>query len=183
MIVNSAGSLVGLLLLVLVVFRTPWILLYGTVPLVLAALLTLGVNGLGGPLSPATSGDSAMLFGLGIDGIVLMYLRYMEERGRGFSEEEAIARTSGTATSVMLAYGTTAATFLALILVDFPSLEDLGRLVGLGILVCCVLLLTLLPALIGVTSPKRRRAPGDVRLARPVRRAARARDPRRLGGR
>jgi predicted RND superfamily exporter protein len=54
----------------------------------------------------------------------------------------------------MLAYGTTAATFLALALVDFPSLEDLGRLVGFGILACFVLLLTLLPALIGVTSPK-----------------------------
>jgi predicted RND superfamily exporter protein len=154
MLVNSIFSLVALLLLVLVVFRTPWILVYGTVPLVIAALLTLGVNGLKGPLSPATSGASAMLFGLGIDGIVLLYLRYMEERERGFGEAEAIARTSGTAASILLAYGTTAATFLTLTLVDFPSLEDLGRLVGLGILVCGVLLLTLLPALIRVTSPK-----------------------------
>ena len=154
MVVNSASSLVALLLLVFVVFRTPWILLYGTVPLVLAALLTLGVNGLRGPLSPATSGASAMLFGLGIDGIVLLYLRYMEEREHGFSETEAIARSSGTATSIVLAYGTTAATFLALVLLDFPSLEDLGRLVGLGILVCCALVLTLVPALIRVTAPK-----------------------------
>jgi predicted exporter len=154
LIFNSIFSLVGLLLLVFIVFRTPWILLYGTVPLLLAAMLTLGVNGLSGPLSPATTGTSAMLFGLGIDGIVLMYLRYMEERGRGFSADDAIAMTSGTATSVMLAYGTTAATFLALVLVDFPSLQDLGRLVGLGILVCCALLLTLLPAMIGLTSPQ-----------------------------
>ena len=154
LIFNSIFSLVGLLLLVFIVFRTPWILLYGTVPLLLAAMLTLGVNGLSGPLSPATSGTSAILFGLGIDGIVLMYLRYMEERGRGFSAEDAIAMTSGTATSVMLAYGTTAATFLALVLVDFPSLQDLGRLVGLGILVCGALLLTLLPAMIGLTSPQ-----------------------------
>ncbi|MBE3134211.1 MAG: MMPL family transporter [Acidobacteria bacterium] len=154
LVFNSVTSLVALLLLVLVVFRTLWILLYAAVPLVLAALLTLGVNGLGGPLSPATSGASAMLFGLGIDGIVLMYLRYQEERGRGFSAKDAIARTSGTATSVMLAYATTAATFLALVLVDFPSLQDLGRLVGLGILICCALLLTLLPALIGISSPR-----------------------------
>ncbi len=136
------------------VFRTPWILLYGTVPLVLAALFTLGVNGLSGSVSPATSGASAMLFGLGIDGIVLLFLRYMEEREHGADERTAIARTSGTATSIMLAYGTTAATFLALVTVDFPSLEDLGRLVGLGILVCCLLLLTLLPALIRVTAPR-----------------------------
>jgi predicted RND superfamily exporter protein len=112
MVVNAAFSLVALLVLVFIVFRTPWILLYGSVPLVLAALLTLGVNGLGGPLSPATSGASAMLFGLGIDGVVLLYLRYTEERERGFTEPDAIARASGTATSIMLAYGTTAATFL-----------------------------------------------------------------------
>ena len=155
LVVNSTGSLVGMLLLMLVVFRTPWILLYCTVPLALAALLTLGVNGLRGPLSPATTGYSAMLFGLGIDGIVLLYLRSREERGRGVGAEDAIARSSGTAGSVMVAYATTAATFLALLLVDFPSLEDLGRLVGLGILICGVLLLTLLPALIGATSPSR----------------------------
>ncbi len=156
LVVNSLASLAGLLALMFAVFRTPWILLYGMVPLALAALLTLGLNGLRGPLSPATSGNSALLFGLGIDGIVLMYLRYMEERRQGFGEEEAIGRTSGTATSVLLAYGTTIATFFALTLVDFPSLEDLGRLVGLGMLVCLVLVLLLVPALIGVTSPKTR---------------------------
>lgn len=154
LIANSTTSLVGLLLLVLIVFRTPWVLLYGTVPLVLAGLLTLGLNGLAGPVSPATSGNSAMLFGLGIDGLVLMYLRYLEERGGGLPAQQAMARTSGTAASVMVAYGTTAATFLALVLVDFPSLVDLGRFVGLGILACFVLLLTLLPALIGATAPR-----------------------------
>jgi predicted exporter len=159
LVVNSLAALAGLLVLVFAVFRTPWILLYSAVPLALAALLTLGINGLGGPLSPATSGNSAMLFGLGMDGIVLLYLRYMEERARGFGAEEAFGRASGTAKSVMLAYGTTVATFFALVFVDFPSLEDLGRLVGLGMLICCVLLLTLLPALIGVTSPARHARP------------------------
>jgi predicted RND superfamily exporter protein len=159
LVVNSLAALAGLLILVFAVFRTPWILLYSAVPLALAALLTLGINGLGGPLSPATSGNSAMLFGLGMDGIVLLYLRFMEERARGFGAEEAFGRASGTAKSVMLAYGTTVATFFALVFVDFPSLEDLGWLVGLGMLICCVLLLTLLPALIGVTSPARHARP------------------------
>jgi predicted RND superfamily exporter protein len=153
-IVNSSSSLVGLLLLVFVVFRTFWIVLYGAVPLVLAALLTLGLNGLGGPLSPVAGGSSAMLFGLGIDGVVLMYLRYLEERELGFGAEDAFGRSAGTARSVMLAYGTTAATFFALLLIDFPSLHDLGLLIGIGILACYGLLLTLLPALVGVTAPR-----------------------------
>ncbi len=154
MVVNTASSLVVLLVLVVAVFRTLWILPFGTAPLVVAALLTLGVNGLRGPLSPATSGAAAMLFGLGIDGVVLLYLRFIEERQRGFSEPEAVARTSGTATSIVVAYGTTAVTFLALTLLDFPSLEDLGRLVGLGMCFCCLLVLTVVPALIGATHPK-----------------------------
>lgn len=158
-IVNSISSLAGLLVLVFLVFRTPWILLFGMLPLVLAAAFTLGVNGLAGPLSPATSGSSAMLFGLGIDGIGIMYLRYIEERARGFRADEAIGRTAGTAKSVILAYATTGATFLALTLIDFPSLQQLGRLVGIGILACCALLLTLLPALIGLTSPERQQRP------------------------
>ncbi|HEY3384136.1 MAG TPA: MMPL family transporter [Vicinamibacterales bacterium] len=158
-IVNSLTSLAGLLALVFIVFRTPWILLYATVPLVIAAVFTLGVNGLAGKLTPATSGASAMLFGLGIDGIALLYLRYMEERGRGYSEVEAVARCSGTASSILLAYATTGTTFLALMLVDFPSLEELGRLVGLGIIACCLLLLTLVPALVGFTRPEVHRRP------------------------
>jgi predicted exporter len=154
MVVNTASSLVVLLLLVVVVFRTLWILPFGTAPLIVAVVLTLGANGLRGPLSPATSGAAAMLFGLGIDGVVLLYLRFIEERQRGFSEPEAVARMAGTATSIVVAYGTTAVTFLALVLVDFPSLEDLGRLVGLGMFFCCLLVLTVVPALIGAIHPK-----------------------------
>jgi predicted exporter len=78
---NSIGSLLLLLLVVFAVFRTPWVMLYGCAPLALAAVLTLGINGLiRGSLSPATSGSAGMLFGLGIDGVVLLYLRYLEER-------------------------------------------------------------------------------------------------------
>jgi predicted RND superfamily exporter protein len=148
-IINGVGSMVLLLLLVFALFRTPWVMLYGFVPLTLAGLATLGVNGLlQGSLSPATSGSAGMLFGLGIDGIVVLYVRFMEERRAGWSAEEATRRMSGTASSVVLAQLTTAATFLALLLIDFPTLQSLGALIGFGILVCCALTLLLLPALL-----------------------------------
>ena len=148
-IANSVGSLVLLLLVVVGVFRTPWVIVYGFVPLALAALLTLGINGLlAGSLSPATSGSAGMLFGLGIDGIVLLYLRYLEERRAGATPDRAIVLMSGTASSVVLAQVTTAATFFALLFIDFPTLQDLGGLVGVGIVICCGLTLLLLPALL-----------------------------------
>jgi uncharacterized protein len=158
-ILNSIGSLLLLLLFVFAVFRTPWVMLYGCLPLALAAVLTLGINGLiQGSLSPATSGSAGMLFGLGIDGVVLLYVRYLEERRQGAMVDEAVRRMSGTASSVVLAQVTTVATFLALLFVDFPTLQDLGSLVGLGMLLCCGLTLLLLPALL----PRRT----DARLGR-----------------
>ncbi|HWW85142.1 MAG TPA: MMPL family transporter [Vicinamibacterales bacterium] len=158
-LVNALGSLVLLLLIVVVVFRTPWVMIYGVVPLTLAALLALGIMGfLKGSLSPATSGSAGMLFGLGIDGVVLLYLRYLEEREAGYAPPDANRRLAGTAASVILAQGTTAATFLALLFIDFPTLQDLGGLVGLGIGLCCVLTMVVLPALAGrrATAPLRR---------------------------
>jgi predicted RND superfamily exporter protein len=174
LVVNTLTSLAGLLLLVLIAFRSFRILLYGAVPLVLAGLFTFGVNGLAGPLSPVASGSAAMLFGLGVDGVVLLYLRYLEERAAGFGTEDALGRSAGTAGSVTLGYTTTAGTFFALMVVDFPSLHDLGLIVGVGILACCALLLVLLPALIGFTSSRQLRPISTAWLGRFVERRGRA---------
>jgi predicted exporter len=173
-IINSVGSLVLLLVIVFALFRTPLIMAYGSIPLALAALLALGINGLvRGALSPATSGSAGMLFGLGIDGIVLLYMRYLEERQAGWSGEEATRRMAGTASSVVLAQMTTAATFFALLFIDFPTLEDLGGLVGVGIILCCVLSLLLLPALLSPRTARPERALTTAWLGELVTRAAR----------
>ena len=158
-IVNSIGSLVLLVAVIMAVFRTPWMLVYGTVPLALAAVLALGLAGLVvGRLSPATSGSAAMLFGLGIDGIALLYMRYLEECEAGAAPVEANRRLSGTALGVLLAQVTTAATFLALLFIDFPTLNDLGGLVGVGIILSCLFTLVLVPALLARDSRTRGRA-------------------------
>jgi len=169
-IVNSIGSLVLLLAIVIGVFRTPWMLVFGTVPLALAAVLALGLAGLArhGRLSPATSGSAAMLFGLGIDGIVLLCMRYLEARDQGASPADACRRMAGTASEVVLAQTTTAATFLALLLIDFPSLNDLGWLVGGGILLTCLFTLLLLPPMLGRGSRRRGRTVTAAWLARLV---------------
>ncbi len=148
-IINAVGSLFVLLLVVFGVFRTPRVMLYGFVPMSIAAVMTLGINGLvSGSLTPATSGSAGMLFGLGIDGVVLLYLRFLEARAQGDTPDAAVRRMSRTASSVLLAQATTAATFLALLLIDFPTLQELGGIVGLGIILCCGLTLLLLPAVL-----------------------------------
>ena len=148
-----------LLLIVIPLFRTPWMLVYGTVPLAMAAVLALGLAGIfRGSLSPATSGSAAMLFGLGIDGIVILFMRYLEEREAGAAPDDACRRMTGTASSVILAQVTTAATFFALLFIDFPTLNDLGGLVGIGVLLSCSFTLILLPAMLARSARTRGRA-------------------------
>jgi predicted RND superfamily exporter protein len=156
-IVNTVGSLVLLLVIVLLLFRTPWMMLYAALPLALAAVLALGITGaISGSLSSATSGSAGMLFGLGLDGVVLLYMRYLEAHDSGHPPAEACRLMAGTASAVVLAQVTTAATFLALLFIDFPTLQDLGAIVGTGILLACAFTLVLLPALLSRDRSKRR---------------------------
>jgi predicted RND superfamily exporter protein len=146
-IFNAVGSLAGILLLVFIVFRSARVLLCGSLPVVLAAAATLGLAGLFFRMSTAASGASAMLFGLSIDGGLLLYVRYLQERETA-DGETASGRLAGSGMSMMLGYFTTAATFFGLTLVDFPTLQELGRLIGAGILMCGLFTLALTPALL-----------------------------------
>lgn len=154
---NVVASLAGILLLLLLVFRSPWLLIVGALPMSVAGLLSAAVNGSANPhLSAAAAGASALLFGLGIDGLVLLYARYLEERPGAASVAEALSRLGGSAASMLLGMTTSAATFLALTLVSFPALQELGRLIGIGMLLGGLLTLLIVPALLPATVRPRR---------------------------
>ncbi|MGH9158742.1 MAG: MMPL family transporter, partial [Vicinamibacteraceae bacterium] len=148
-IVNSIGSLVLILPALLLIFRSPWLLACGALPTALSLLVVLGALGLAGAtLSAAATGASAMLFGLGIDGVVLLYVTYRLGLSNGLSSDEAVHRTSDASASMLLGMWTTAATFYGLAVVDYPSLQQLGMLIGHSMVVCGVLTLLLVPAML-----------------------------------
>jgi uncharacterized protein len=154
---NLVGSLAGILVLLLLVFRSTWLFLAGALPMIVGGLLAAAVIGFSHPnLSGAAAGASALLFGLGIDGLVLLYARYLEERPISGSAEEAVGRLGGSATSMMLGMFTSAATFLALTLVEFPSLKELGRIIGLGMIFGGIATFLLVPALLPASVKPRR---------------------------
>ncbi len=150
MVSNTASSVVGVLLLFLVAFRRPSALVYALVPLAFGLVLTFGFAGLAlGELSNATSGVAALLIGLAIDFVIVSYGRYVEERKRGVDPVSALAAMSGSSgRAVVICAVTTAATFFAFLLTDFPGLRQMGILTGTGILFCLVSVLFLLPALL-----------------------------------
>jgi predicted RND superfamily exporter protein len=152
-ITNGVGSLAMMLPLLYLVFRSPWLLLVGPVPSAAALLVAIGLLGLAGiTLSAAATGAAAMMFGLGVDGVVLMYVAYRQAIAAGVEPHAAVRALGGASLSMLLGMWTTAATFLGLLVVDFPSLQQLGLLIGVGMLVCGVLTLLIVPAALGRAS-------------------------------
>jgi len=166
---NSLISVASIVLLLVLVFRSTWLFFVCALPMTIATLGAIAINGLmRDKLSAAATGTSALLFGLGIDGLVLMYARYLEELEAGEKAETAIVRLGGAGTSMLLGYLTTAATFFGLIWIDLPGLQELGRLVGVGMLLGGPLTLVIVAALLPVRV-KRPRALSALWLARFVR--------------
>jgi predicted exporter len=152
-ILNGVSSLVLILPLLYAVFRSVWLLLCGAIPSTASLVVVLGLMGLAGTtLSAAATGAAAMLFGLGVDGVVLVYVAHRLALADGMSADASIEQLGSPSASMLLGMFTTAATFYGLVFVDFPSLQQLGLIIGHSMVACGVLTLVLVPALL----PKRR---------------------------
>ena len=151
---NTVGSLIVILPLLYFVFRSVWLVTVGSLPSGLSLVFVLGALGFtGAKLSAAATGAAAMLFGLGVDGVVLLYVAHRLAVADGVSDIPAALE--GPSSSMLLGMWTTAATFYGLMFVDFPSLEQLGRLLGHSMVVCGVLTLVMVPALLPRRAPRR----------------------------
>ena len=162
-IINVLGTFFGVLGLFLYAFRRPAAIAYGALPMALALALTFGIAGVVyGQLSSASAGFAALLAGLGIDFITVLYGRYVDERNRGATMAHGIiVAVRSTLPGVVIAAITTSATFYAFLATDFRGMSQLGFLTGTGVLFFLICTALLLPALI-VLSERRaesKRAP------------------------
>ncbi len=154
-IVNTIGSLAVILPLLYLTFRSFWLVAVGSLPTGLSLVFVLGAIGFtGARLSAAATGAAAMLFGLGVDGVVLLYVAHRLAVAE-HPNADVPAAIAAPSSSMLLGMWTTAATFYGLMFVDFPSLQQLGRLLGHSMMVCGVLTLVLVPALLPRRPPRR----------------------------
>jgi len=157
-IVNTVGSLALILPVLYLAFRSLWLVAVGSLPSALSLVVVLGMFGFSGEtLSAAATGSAAMLFGLGVDGVVLLYVSHRLALARGLAPGEAVRANAGPSKSMLLGMWTTAATFYGLMFVDFPSLRELGRLVGHSMVVCGLATLFLVPATLPRRAPRAQR--------------------------
>ena len=90
-----------------------------------------------GELNAASASFTALLMGLGTDFTIVMYARYIEERQAGRSLTHATELMVGeTGLGVFTGVITSAGTFFAMCFSRFKGLDDLGFLIGGGILLC-----------------------------------------------
>jgi predicted RND superfamily exporter protein len=152
-IVNILGSFFGVLALFLYAFRRPVAILYGALPMGLALLMTFGIAGaVYGQLSSASAGFAALLAGLGIDFITVLYGRYVDERNRGATMPHGIViAMRSSLPGITVAALTTAATFYAFLATDFRGMSQLGFLTGTGVVFFLLCTALMLPALIVIS--------------------------------
>ena len=157
MTINSITSMIGVLLLYFYAFRRPSAVLYAAVPMTAAIIITFGIGTLAyGTLSAASTGFAALLTGLGIDFMTVLYERYVDERNRGATIVEAVHTfMRHTLPGVIVGALTTAATFYAFLATDFRGMTELGFLTGSGIMVFLFCVIFVFPAMLLVNERRR----------------------------
>ncbi|MFZ9886542.1 MAG: MMPL family transporter [Myxococcota bacterium] len=171
----SPLSLLLVLLLFRLVERNPWRLLAVVVPMLLTVAATLGLVAiLTSRITVMETFFGIMVFGLGVDFALHLMVRLDEERADGSDLRQALRRTWRRAGPGIVAGGmTTIGAFLVCSFAPDPLALHLGLSGSIGLSVCLLLMLLLLPALwtlIERRSPAspRRHAPGASHLIQRV---------------
>lgn len=157
MTVNSIASMVGVLLLYLYAYRRPSAMIYAAVPMTAAIVITFAIGVMTfGTLSAASTGFAALLAGLGLDFMTVLYERYVDERnhGAGVIDAVKVVMRHGLP-GVVVGALTTAATFYAFLATDFRGMTELGFLTGSGIMIFLLCVVFVLPALLVIIETHR----------------------------
>jgi RND superfamily putative drug exporter len=144
------------LVLLIVIYRSPIFWLIPFFSVLLAELTTRGLGYLIADAGVTVTGQSGgilpvLVFGAGTDYALLMVSRYREELRRHEDKHDAIRVTLRRTSPVILASGgTVMAALLTLSLAEVTGTSGLGPIGALGIAMAIVSMLTILPALLTV---------------------------------
>ena len=142
------------LVLVIVIYRSPIFWLIPFFSVLLAEVTTRGLGYLIADAGVTVTGQSGgilpvLVFGAGTDYALLVVSRYREELRRHDDKHDAIGVTLRRTSPVILASGgTVIAALLTLSLAEVTSTAGLGPIGAMGIAMAMVAMLTILPALL-----------------------------------
>jgi hypothetical protein len=136
-----------LLLIVLFFGRPRSIVLLGAglVPPVLASFAVADITV--GSLNASTAFLGSIIIGNGVNPNIIWLSRYFEERRRGSGVHDAILKAhQNTWLATMIASGAAALAYGSLMITDFRGFRDFGIIGGVGMVLCWVSAITVLPA-------------------------------------
>ncbi|HEC90698.1 MAG TPA: hypothetical protein ENI55_03425, partial [Alphaproteobacteria bacterium] len=108
-----------------------------------------------GPFNLISVAFAVLFIGLSVDFGIHFGLRYMEERGDGAPNDEALKRAaSGVGIALSLAALAAAIAFYAFWPTDYLGLAELGLIAGTGMFIAFFANLTVLPAIMTVLPPR-----------------------------
>ena len=159
-ILNTVGSLALILPLLFVVFRSLWLVAVGSLPSASRLVIVLGALGLtGATLSAAATASAAMLFGLGVDGVVLLYVAHALASSSGADRRAGVRRPGRTGREHAARHVDDRRDLLRPGVRRLPEPQQLGTLIGHSMVLCGVLTLVLVPALLPRRRQRRTRSP------------------------
>jgi hydrophobe/amphiphile efflux-3 (HAE3) family protein len=146
---TSLVSFALIILILIIVFAS---IKYGLIPLLTILLGTVWAYGVlylvGFEVTPMTSGALAMIMGIGIDFGIQVTKRFQYEL-RTYEREEAMVITLQNVFYPMLITTIAAVTgFLCLSLGQLPMMQDMGKMLAVGVLCCMVAALSVVPAVL-----------------------------------
>lgn len=141
-------------------FRSLWYCFLAAFPLLITMVQTFGLLAwINQPLNPANMIALPLLMGIGIDYGVHIVHNYLEQ-------DRNYRMSSATALAVTVDALTTIIGFGSLLLASHLGLQSLGRVLTLGIAICTVVSLLVLPALLTILSQWRdRKLPAEEQAA------------------
>src|SRR5215471_16507054 len=155
------ATLALILILLLIIFRSPIIAL---LPLIVIALVSQVATGLIATVNKALNlnTDSSIstilivvLFGIGTDYILFLMFRYRERLRRGEDRKQAmVSAVTRVGEVISSAAGVVIFAFLALVLSTVSVLRSLGPALAIAVAVTLVAGLTLVPAVVSLLGPK-----------------------------
>jgi hypothetical protein len=148
-------AFLAMVAMVFLQFRSLTAVVLAHVPVLLAAVWTMGLMGLlGVPFNPANIMTLPLVIGIGVTFGVHVLTRFAEERNPAL-----IAKSTGKA--VLVSGLTTVAGFGSLMLARHQGIVSLGLVMSAGVLACIVGALTVLPALLVVLRRRLERPGGQ----------------------
>jgi putative drug exporter of the RND superfamily len=155
------ATLALILILLLIIFRSPIIAL---LPLLVIAIVSQVATGLISDVNKAFSlnTDSSIstilivvLFGIGTDYILFLMFRYRERLRRGEDRKQAmVSAVTRVGEVISSAAGVVIFAFLALVLSTVSVLRSLGPALAIAVAVTLIAGLTLVPAVVSLLGPK-----------------------------